>query len=157
MMPRLRTFELAWTDATFDAIHPAESPLPHGIGDMKPSRFLDDVIRTVPFEQSFGLRFTLWVVALSPLFTIMKLGTIASIAPRDRVRVLERLVASPIYLVRQLVQGLKAVASLLYGQSPAIREALTISRAAHPSGLVALGRKKLEANHEGGRDDHAAA
>ena len=33
------------------------------------SQFGDDVLSSDPFEQSLGLRFTLWMVALSPLVT----------------------------------------------------------------------------------------
>lgn len=126
-MPRLFPFELAWTDATFDAIYPdpPESRLPHGIRALAPARLLDALVRSAPFEQSFGIRVTLWLIALAPLFTIRKLGTIASIDPVDRRRVLEHLVASPIYLVRQLVIGIKALASLFYATSPAIRDAMT--------------------------------
>ena len=127
LFPRLATFELAWTDAAFDAIYPEppRSALPRGVASMHPARFFDDVLASVPFEQSLGLRFTLWMVALSPLFTIRKLGTIVSITAEERTRVLERLVTSPIYVVRQLAMSFKAMATLLYTKSDAVRAAMT--------------------------------
>jgi hypothetical protein len=125
--PALASFELAWTDAAFDTIYP-EPPLgvlPHGVLSMHPARFFQSVLATVPLEQSVGLRLTLWMIALAPLFTIGKLGTIASIGPDDRVRVLERLLASRNYFVRQLTMSFKAIATLLYAQSERVRVAMT--------------------------------
>ena len=132
MRPHLSSFEAAWIDAAFAAIYPDQgdakdirSHLPHGIAQMNPAQFFDDVLARVPFEQSLGLRATLWLIALAPLFTIRRLGTIASIGPADRTRVLERLVASPNYIVRQLAMSFKAIATLLYVQSASIREAMS--------------------------------
>lgn len=177
MRPRLfplARFELAWTDAAFDAIYP-EPPagtLPHGVASMHPARFFDDVLARIPFEQSLGLRFTLWMIALAPLFTIRELGTIASIDAAARGRVLERLVTSPIYVVRQLAMSFKAVATLLYAKSDVIRAAmLTPLRApaagAEPSevqhssaGLVSAARLtsrgKVVVTHTEEKDDAAA-
>lgn len=126
-LPALASFELAWTDAAFDAIYPEppRSHLPHGIASMHPARFLESVLASVPLEQSLGIRATLWMIALAPLFTIRRLGTIASIDEDDRVRVLERLVTSPNYFIRQLTMSFKAVATLLYAKSEAIRAAMT--------------------------------
>lgn len=155
MRPRLfplTPFEVAWTDAAFDAIYPEppHSRLPHGIASMHPARFFDDVLARIPFEQSLGLRVTLWMIALAPLFTIRRLGTIASIDPDERCRVLERLLASPIYVVRQLAMSFKAVATLLYAKSDAVRSAMLtpirVERSddtdepARPAGLVSAAR-----------------
>ncbi len=133
MRPHLRSFEAAWIDAAFAAIYPDQgdakeirSHLPHGIAQMHPAQFFDDILAKVPFEQSLGLRVTLWLIALAPLFTIRRLGTIASIGPADRTRVLERLVTSPNYVIRQLAMSFKAIATLLYVQSASIRAAMTL-------------------------------
>lgn len=125
--PALASFELAWTDAAFDAIYPEppRSALPHGVASMYPARFFQGVLASIPLEQSVGLRVTLWMIALAPLFTIRKLGTIASIDPDDRVRVLERLLTSPYYFVRQLTMSFKAIATLLYAKSEAVHTAMT--------------------------------
>jgi len=127
-LPRLASFELAWTDAAFDAIYPEppRSRLPHGIASMHPARFFDDVLSTIPLEQSLGLRVTLWMVALAPLFTIRRLGTIASLDADERARVLTRLISSSNYFVRQLTMSFKAMATLLYAKSAAVRAAMTV-------------------------------
>lgn len=184
MKPRLfhlAPFELAWTDAAFDAFYPAPASgrlaLPHGVLEMKPAPFFDDVLAKIPFEQSLGLRVTLWMIALAPLFTIKKLGTIASISVADRYRVLERLVTSPNYFVRQLAMSFKAVAALLYAQSNAIRAAMAtpissavgalaapgvtsdVAQGSHAeSGLVSATRltSRARARTNGGSNEHAA-
>ncbi len=149
MRPRLSAFERAWTDAAFDAIYPESPALPHGIASMHPARYLDDLLRDVPLEQSIGIRLALWIVALAPLFTIWKLGTIASIDPDERPRVLDKLLASPVYAVRQLVLLLKAMAALLYARSAAVRAAMTQPHA----NVVALRRGR----HEGSGSHEPAA
>jgi hypothetical protein len=172
-LPRLASFELAWTDAAFDAIYPEppRSPLPHGVASMHPARFFDDVLATIPLEQSLGLRATLWMVALAPLFTIRRLATIASLHADDRVRVLTLLVTSSNYFVRQLAMSFKAIATLLYAKSDAVRAAMTVPaappRAAHEErGLAAdtrlisatrLTRAKAATEGSGESHDHAAA
>lgn len=139
MRPRLTSFELAWIEAAFDAIYPEGTSLPHGIARLGPARHFDALLAQVPFEQSIGLRAALWIVALAPLFVIGKLATMASLAPGDRARVLDRLLASRVYAVRQLVLGLKATATMLYVQDDAVRAAMTTPlRGARP--LVTLRR-----------------
>jgi|GEM_PF-1342291 len=142
MTRRLFSFEAAWTDAAFDAIYPAppSSALAHGVLDMKPGEYLGEVLASVPLEQSLGLRLTLWMIALAPLFTVRKLATIASLAPADRKRVLERLITSPVYVVRQLTMGMKAVATLLYARSPVVRAQMSTPIRA-PQPLVGLRTK----------------
>ena len=136
---------------------------------MHPARFFDDLLAKVPLEQSLGLRFTLWMVALAPLFTIGRFGTIASIAPEERALVLTRLVTSRNYVVRQLAMSLKAMATLLYAQSAAIRAAMTtplrgaqrslaVSTEAEGEGLVSASRltSRGKVAKDGGSHEHAA-
>jgi hypothetical protein len=122
MGPRLFKFELTWANAAFDAIFPAppHSALAHGIDKMHPAVFFDAVVARAPMEQAIGLRIALWIVALAPFFAIHRLATISSLPAGDRPRVIERLLVSPIYAVRQLVLGFKAMGALLYAQSPAV-------------------------------------
>lgn len=159
--PALASFELAWTDAAFDTIYPEapQSALPHGVLSMHPARFFQSVLATVPLEQSLGLRVTLWMIALAPLFTIRKLGTIASIDPGDRVRVLERLLTSRSYFVRQLTMSFKAIATLLYAQSERVRSAMTTPRQPLVSAtrITSRAKAKTEGSSEArGSHEHAA-
>lgn len=159
-LPHLFGFELAWADAAFDAIFPSPpaSPEPpsralvHGIAQMKPGAFLDATLSAAPLEASLGLRVTLWMIALAPLFVLRRFATIASLDASERERLLERLLASRIYAVRQLVAGFKAMGSLLYAQSKEIRRQMSTPASAH---LLAEG--SLVRVRAGKRDEHEHA
>lgn len=145
MRPHLTSFERGWTDAAWGAIFPAppsgyDRPhLVHGIEEQQPGRYLDEVLQIIPFEQMVGLRLTLWVVAFAPLFALKKLATIASLGLADRVRVMEIMITSESYLVRQMATGFKAVATMLYARSKAIRSQMhTPLRAEQSERLIAI-------------------
>lgn len=155
MRPRLRSFELSWTDATFEAICSDSRPRTldpnearRAVERVHPARFFDELLEEVPFEQFVGLRVALWVVALSPLFTLAKFATIASLSPRDRERAVDKLLSSSIYVVRQLAISIKALATLLsVARAPASADH---APASHPpptraNVLVSL-RRKRDAN-----------
>jgi len=156
---KLFGFELAWATAVFEAVFPERTALPHGIARMNPARFLADVVASSPLEQSIGLRLTLWIVALAPLWLLRRPTTIADIRPDERQRVLERLLASPVYAIRQLVVAFKALGSLLYAQSPEARAWMTTPRG-RPERLVPIRlapRKPAVAPiHHGDAHEHAA-
>ena len=154
---KLFAFERAWVAAAFDAVFPEGTVLPHGIARMEPGRYYAEAVEKAALEQALGLRASLWIVALAPLWLLRTPRTIASIGPGDRRRVLERLLASPIYAVRQLVAAFKAMAAMLYAQSPAARAAMTAPRRrAAVSGLVPLRRGPAMHAEERGGHDHAA-
>ncbi|MBS2012935.1 MAG: hypothetical protein JST00_08620 [Deltaproteobacteria bacterium] len=146
MRPRLFTFERAWTDAIWDAIFPAppahgdDRPhLVHGIAQLAPGRYLDDALQVIPFEQALGLRLTLWVIAFAPLFVLKRFATMGGLGFDDRVRVMDTLIASESYLVRQMATGFKAVATLLYARSREIRTQMqTPLRAEQSERLIAI-------------------
>jgi hypothetical protein len=112
MRPRLFGFELAWAEAAMGAIFPEGSALVHGIARLKPGAFLDDMLADVWLETSLGLRATLWIIALSPLFVLRRFATITSLSAEEREALLDGLLTSRIYAVRQLVAGFKAMGSL---------------------------------------------
>jgi hypothetical protein len=134
---KLFGFELAWATAAFDTVFPERTALPHGIVRMDPARFLSDTIARSPFEQSVGLRLTLWLVALAPLWLMRRPTTIASLNAGERQRVFDRLLASHVYAVRQLVVAFKAMAAMLYARSPEARAAMIAPKAQ----LVSLHRR----------------
>lgn len=171
--PRLLWFELAWTDAAFGAIFPglltAHTPPPRDAASadgapaeptsappIRPADFFQELLAGVPFEQSIGLRAALWMVALAPLFTVRRLGTIASLSQEDRARVLERLMSSPLYLVRQLAIALKGIAAMLYAQAPAVRARMFASPPRRADVVPLRSRKKSDPPPAGGANEHAA-
>lgn len=153
---KLFEFERAWATAAFDAVFPEGTALPHGIARMDPAGFFAEVLAASPREQSIGLRLTLWLVALAPLWLLGRPGTIATIAPEERQRVLERLFASPVYAIRQLALGFKALGSMLYAQSAAIRAAVTTPRASLAESLVTIRRPRRLPAAGGSTHEHAA-
>jgi hypothetical protein len=155
-LPRLFAFEIAWADAAYDAFFPAppRGALVHGIGVMKPGEFYDQLLADISLEPSLGLRATLWMIALAPLFVLGRLTTIVSLGADDRHHLLERLLTSRIYVVRQLLLGFKAMGSLLYAKSPAIRRQMT-TPAYEP--LVSAGSLvRVKASCDRGAREHAA-
>jgi hypothetical protein len=153
---KLFGFELAWATAAFDAVFPERTALPHGIARMQPARFLADAIAASPLEQSIGLRLTLWIVALAPLWLLRRPKTIADIRPEERQRVLERLLASPVYAIRQLVVAFKAMGSMLYAQSPDARAAMTMPRVAERLVAIRLASRTTTPHRLGDAHEHAA-
>lgn len=151
---RLFDFELAWARAAFGAVFPDSAAMPYGIARLEPERDFADMVATCPLEQAIGLRLSIWMVALAPLFLLRRPRTIAGLSPPERERVLTLLLASSIYAVRQLTMAFKAMAALLYARSPVIRSAmLELRPAAVPppieSGVVVRGT----AGNATGEDD----
>lgn len=68
-----------------------------------------------------GLRAALWLVALSPLWLGLRLRTFATLAPRERNRLLGRLIEHGSYPVRESVFLLKLVACLALFASESVR------------------------------------
>jgi hypothetical protein len=152
---KLFGFERVWAAAAFDTVFPEQSALPHGIARMNPGGFFANLIAVAPAEQALGLRLTLWIVALAPLWFLRRAGTIASVKPDDRQRTIERLLASPVYAIRQLVTGFKAVGAMLYSMSPEVRAAMTTPQVKlFDSGRLTIRRKSTP--QQGGSREHAA-
>jgi hypothetical protein len=157
-LPHLFGFELAWADAAYDTffpppprtLQPGELALVHGIAPMKPGAFLDSMLGEAPLEASLGLRVTLWMIALAPLFVLRRFATIASLEVAERERLLDRLLSSRIYAVRQLVAGFKAMGSLLYAQSKEIRRQMStpLPAAFLPEGSILRTRAAKRETHE---------
>ena len=86
------------------------------------------------------------------------MSTIATIGPAERQRVLERLLASHVYAIRQLVVAFKALGSMLYAQSAEARAVMTTPRARRAdSGLIAIRRSSRGIAARGGEaHEHAA-
>jgi hypothetical protein len=123
MSRHLFGFERAWARAALDAIYPAAAckALPQGIATSDVDGFMDDLFVHVPLMVWLGLRVAIWIVALAPIVLLRRLATITTLRPADRAVVLQRLVASQRYAVRQLVIALKATGGMLYGSTPGVR------------------------------------
>lgn len=156
---RLFEFEVGWATASFDAIFPEHSALPHGIERMRPGQFLSDVIAEAPLEQAVGLRLTLWIFALAPIWFLRRLATISDLTMAERQRVVGQLMTTRAYTIRQLSMGLKAIGAMLYAQSAEVRSTMTAlpNRRAPGTELVVLRRPSPSTSHPRGVvHEHAA-
>jgi hypothetical protein len=144
---RLFAFEVRWAKAAFATIFPEGTALPHGIASLTPETGFAETIARAPLEQAVGLRLSLWLVALAPVVFFLRPCSIAGLSPERREAVLERLLESSIYPVRQLALAFKAFAALLYYAGSPVARALIAAggpgRVPVPleSGFVTLRRK----------------
>lgn len=144
---RLFAFEEGWARAVLAAMFPVDSPAREaGYGPG-----FAGIIASAPFEAAVGMRLALLMVVLSPLFVLRRPRTFLGLAPEVRERVLDALLSSSTYAVRQLVLALKTMGALLYAHDPEVRRALltpkrTAAQALRASGLVPLTSKKEQSH-----------
>lgn len=98
-----------------------ETLLP-GLHEAGFERFYEDFQKKAPPQMIFGFRAALvigtWV---SPLL-IFRLPPFNRLSQEDRLRALEALGKSDVYLLRQIMLLLKAVACFCYGADPGVRK-----------------------------------
>lgn len=117
---RLFAFEEGWARAVLAAMFPVDVPArEEGYGPG-----FAGIIATAPFEAAVGLRLALLMVVLSPLFVLKRPRTFLGLAADAREHVLDALLGSSTYAVRQLVLALKTMGALLYAHDPEVRRAL---------------------------------
>jgi hypothetical protein len=136
---KLLTFERRWLLSVFDAILPANaSPtLPRGARELPLDRFVDDLTRVSPAQFRLGLRATIWLIALSPWFVLRRATTVAGLSLAERVVLLDRLVVSDHYIVRELPMMLKMLVGLGYCGVPEMQAAFQVKpRDATPADWV---------------------
>ncbi|WP_394849102.1 hypothetical protein LZC95_16840 [Pendulispora brunnea] len=157
-MRTLTRMEMRWAYAAFGAIFPsgASQRIPLGICDLDLETYLTQIRSRVPYRSALGLRVAIWVIALAPMFVLCRACTIMSLDSASRETLLRKMLASPVYVVRQLVMLLKAVGAVLYAGTPAVNQAILAT--SHPelnqSGtrLIGIGRKP-GAEHEDQHED----
>lgn len=126
MIRSLCRTERRWAFAALGAIYPsgASPALSIGVCDLDLGAYLRDVFRTIPLTAALGLRVAIWIVALAPPFVLGRMVTVLGLEPAERARLIEKLVASSSYGVRQLVTALKAVGGLLFGGAGSVQSAI---------------------------------
>lgn len=129
---RLLAFERRWLATLFDAIIPAgaHERLALGARDVPHSRLVEELGRYAPGHFLLGLRAAVWLAYLSPL--IWTLRTFGGLDAPRRVRHLERLAGSGIYMLREVPMLLKMVACLAYGALPEVQTRIGLPPADEP-------------------------
>ena len=114
--------------AAFDAVIPPgiDARVPLGARDVPLDRFLDDLVEHAPLHFVAGLRGASWLLVLAPLFVLGTLRGFPSLDSAERLRILERLRESSLYLIREIPLLLKTVACLGYCGLPEVQRGLGI-------------------------------
>jgi len=141
---KLMKFEARWAAVEFGTIFPGDEAGVPSIGAMDLAGFLAEVLCRVPLKAALGLRLAIWIAALAPLFVIGRLATIGSLDGADRVKVINKLLASESYAIRSLVMILKTMGALLFGADAAVR-ARMYAKPSSAHGPVASGGERLVA------------
>jgi hypothetical protein len=126
MLRSLTGFERAWAFAALGAIYPshANARLSVGVCDLPLREYLRDLFASVPLTAAIGLRAAIWIVALAPPFVLGRMVTVMGLDAGERQSLVERLLSSPRYGVRQLLVALKAVGGLFFGGAAAVKAAI---------------------------------
>lgn len=138
----LTKLERSWARTALATMFPSGAhPRMPGADAIDGGALLDDVCRAVPARVALGLRASVWLIALAPLFVLFRLRTIVGLDDGAREKVVLALLSSRFYFVRQLTLLLKAFGALIFVAAPGVRKSI-VGR----ESLVRLGRKE-EAFH----------
>jgi hypothetical protein len=124
----LSSFEKRWLLVIFETLVPsgADERFPAGARDAPMDRFIDDLLTHAPMHFCLGLRACLWILTLSPIFVLGKLGTFESLDGGERLALLRRFSSSPNYVIREMPLLFKTVACLGFCGLPDIQSRLGI-------------------------------
>jgi hypothetical protein len=119
---KLRRFEIRWAATIGRALLP-----PGLLGGVVDDVDLGEAYRREcaepPWYAAFLLRFSLWLTWLAPPLVMRRFRTFGGLDPAAREAVLEKLLDSPIYVVRATATFLKlASCMLLMGNQRALRK-----------------------------------
>ena len=85
-----------------------------------------DLVRSTPWDIGLGLRATTWLLMLAPLVTLKRPAWFAALDRPTRARVLERLSASRWFLLRELPELHKLIATMGYCALPEVQRAVGV-------------------------------
>ena len=119
-------FERRWTEAVLSGFAPpSETTLPARLapheGEVEYFGALDRMRgASTPLAQ-FGIRFAVWMAALSPIWMTGQLKTMVGVRPDQRAKILERLLEHRVFFVRELSMLLKIGACMALVGTPSVR------------------------------------
>jgi hypothetical protein len=112
----------------FEVLLPSRSDarLALGARDVPMGSFVDDLLRSAPLKSVLGIRLSLWVILLSPLF-FGHFRWFLSLREAAQIALLERLKHNDGYVLREAVFLLKTISSLGYCGLPHVQSTLGIA------------------------------
>jgi hypothetical protein len=125
----LLAYERRCLAAIFESALPSGAceSMPLGAADVALDRFVEDLFRHAPGHFRLGLRACLWLVTFAPTFVLGRFATFVGLSREDRVRLLEALGRSSMYVVREMPLLFKTVACLGFCGLPEVQAGLGIS------------------------------
>jgi hypothetical protein len=106
--------ERMWRQVLLEAMLPAgESRLP-SLGSLDLEPFWERFDQSAPWTLRAGFRLALWVLTWLPLVSLRFRRPLFGLSPAGRDEFLRRKAASRYYVMRQLVETIKLVATLAY-------------------------------------------
>ncbi len=123
------SFERRWLAAIWETILPSGTVGGLGLGarEVPLDSFLDELLSCAPTRVRVGARVCIWLLTFAPLFVIGRLALFPSLAPEDRLSLLEKLRASDVYLVRELPTLFKMLGALGFAGMPAVQRKLGLA------------------------------
>jgi hypothetical protein len=127
-------FERRWRDALFAAMIPSsqtcEGAAIPGLIELDLTAFWEILERQAPPLLRLGLRASVWALTFAPLLVVGSPRLFSSLPEARRDLVLRRAAGSRLYLLRQLVTTIKALACLAYFTDERARELVAASSGA---------------------------
>ena len=120
---RLLSFERRWLRTLCETMLPDAPGVP-GARGVPLEAFFDEFFANAPWLSAFGVRAVTWVLTLAPL--LWRGRTFGGLAPVERVRLLDALDQSPVYLAREAPGLVKLVACLAWAAMPDTQRALGV-------------------------------
>ncbi len=118
--------DVRWARLTWEAIFPHDDEAELvGMAHLDVDNFLDDLAAHTPWRAVLALKIAFLVCMVSPLLTLGRFATLASLPHELREKALYKLLYHPNYFLRQLVAVLKGAGALLYAAHPANRARIT--------------------------------
>jgi hypothetical protein len=128
---KLLGFERRWMLLVFDTIYAGGDPtLPWKASEVPTTAaFIDDMFRVGPFWTVLGMRAALWgIILLAPLLGIGLPLPFSWIGDARRLRTLENLAASNIYVVREMPTLFKMLGAMSYCSFADVQRRVGIER-----------------------------
>jgi hypothetical protein len=120
---KLVAFERRQAQAIMESFAPssAQEGLVPRDGEVDYLGSLEKMANAMSDRARMGVRLALWIVTFAPLWMGVALGTMAGIPVEKRTRLLDRMLASKLFLVRELALAMKIGASFALFSAQSIR------------------------------------
>lgn len=120
--------ERRWLLSIWDTILPggAVEALPLTVWEAGLEAYHADLVRHAPLDIGLGLRATTWLIMVMPWVVLGRPAWFAALERSDREQVIERLARSRWFLLRELPELHKLMATMGYCAQPSVQRAVGV-------------------------------